>query len=187
MTAEIDLLSFVRGAVAAPAGCGKTHLIAQSLRRHTAEKPILILTHTNAGVAALRGRLDKASVARKAYRLSTIDGWLMRLVDLFPRRSQIDRKILNLERPQHDYPAIRQGAARILRERHINDILAASYAGLIVDEYQDCSDWQHHIISHTATTLPAAVLGDPQPSPRTAVRLISACNYGQPPACRAKP
>jgi superfamily II DNA or RNA helicase len=61
-----DLLAINRGTVTAPAGCGKTHLIAEALKRHGAAKPILILTHTNAGVAALRGRLDKAGVPPRA-------------------------------------------------------------------------------------------------------------------------
>ncbi len=59
---EIDLLEISRGTVVAPAGCGKTHLIADALSRHTGTKPILVLTHTNAGVAALRGRLERAGV-----------------------------------------------------------------------------------------------------------------------------
>jgi hypothetical protein len=71
----IDLLSIARGTVTAPAGCGKTHLIADALTRHENTKPILILTHTNAGVVALRGRLDRLRVPPKAYRLLTIDGW----------------------------------------------------------------------------------------------------------------
>jgi hypothetical protein len=44
MPAVIDLLTIERGTVTAPAGCGKTHLIAQSLMRHTEAKPILIST-----------------------------------------------------------------------------------------------------------------------------------------------
>ncbi len=82
-----DLLAIDRGIVTAPAGCGKTQLIAEALTRHTATKPILVLTHTNAGVVALRGRLDRAGVPSKAYRLSTIDGWAMRLISTFPARS----------------------------------------------------------------------------------------------------
>ena len=57
--AEVDLLEIECGSVTAPAGCGKTHLIAETLLRHSGPKPILVLTHTNAGVAALRGRLSK--------------------------------------------------------------------------------------------------------------------------------
>lgn len=89
-TSEFDLLTIERGLVIAPAGCGKTQLIANALRNHKFAKPILVLTHTNSGVAALRGRLDKAGVKPSAYRLSTIDGWAIRLISTFPLRSGYD-------------------------------------------------------------------------------------------------
>ena len=70
---DIDLLAINRGTVTAPAGCGKTHLIAEALTRHGGSKPILVLTHTNAGVVALRGRLDRLACLPKpiAFRQST--------------------------------------------------------------------------------------------------------------------
>jgi len=80
---EIDILAIARGAITAPAGCGKTHLIAEALTRHAGVKPIMILTHTNAGVVALRGRLDGLRVPSNSYRLATIDGWAMRLTPPF--------------------------------------------------------------------------------------------------------
>jgi hypothetical protein len=43
----------------------------------------------------------------------------------------------------------------------VNNILAASYARLIVDEYQDCSVRQHSLVSWAAQVLPTCVLGDP--------------------------
>ena len=89
---ELDLLAIERGSVTAPAGCGKTHQIAYTLTRHTAPKPILILTHTNAGVVALRSRLDRAGVPLRAYRLATIDGWAMRLISMFPLRGRMIRR-----------------------------------------------------------------------------------------------
>jgi hypothetical protein len=61
-TDDVDLLAINRGTVTAPAGCGKTHLIAVALTRHTSRKRILVLTHTNAGCVALRGRLDRFGV-----------------------------------------------------------------------------------------------------------------------------
>ena len=88
MTNTLDLLGIERGLIVAPAGCGKTQLIANALTRHTDGKPILILTHTNAGVGALRQRLTRAGVKPSAYRLSTIDGWSMRLVSTFPRGAE---------------------------------------------------------------------------------------------------
>ncbi|QGY80268.1 DNA helicase UvrD [Sphingorhabdus lacus] len=158
---DVDLLAIDRGTVTAPAGCGKTHLIAQALTRHSETKPVLVLTHTNAGVAALRARLDKAGVAPGRYRLSTIDGWCMRLLTLFPKRGGHDPAILSIGNPKAHYPAIRQAAGVLLRDGHINDVLAATYDRLIVDEYQDCSQVQHAIIYYAAQSLRTCVLGDP--------------------------
>lgn len=157
---DIDLLAINRGSVTAPAGCGKTHLIAEALTRHGG-KPILVLTHTNAGVVALRGRLDRAGVPAKSYRLSTIDGWAMRLISTFPARSAHNANLLQLTNPGTDYPKIRITAAKLLKAGHVSDILAASYARLLVDEYQDCSIRQHAVIAYAAQTLPTCVLGDP--------------------------
>jgi hypothetical protein len=159
--ADVDLLSIDRGTVTAPAGCGKTHLIAEALGRHAAPKPVLVLTHTNAGVAALRSRLDRAGVRPSGYRLSTIDGWCMRLLTLFPRRGGHDPEILSVQKPKSHYPAIRTAAAILLRDGHIADVLAATYDRLIVDEYQDCSEVQHAIVYYAARSLRTCVLGDP--------------------------
>ena len=156
-----DLLAIDRGSVSAPAGCGKTQLVAGALARHTGPKPILVLTHTNAGVVALRGRLDKAGVPSSAYRLSTLDGWAMRLLTTFPMRSGHDPRILKLTHPGQDYPAIRLAAAELLHAGHVADVLAATYDRLIVDEYQDCSEIQHAIVGIASETLKTCVLGDP--------------------------
>lgn len=161
MTHDIDLLAIRRGTVSAPAGCGKTHLIAEALKRHADEKPALILTHTNAGVVALRQRLDKMGVPVKAYRLATLDGWAMRLIATFPARANCDPKILSLTDPKNQYPAIRKAAAEMLKAKHLGDVLAATYSRLIVDEYQDCSLVQHAIVYYAAQSLPCCVLGDP--------------------------
>jgi hypothetical protein len=158
---EIDLLAIDRGSISAPAGCGKTHLIAQALTRHRGPKPILVLTHTNAGVAALRGRLDRLQVSWASYRLATLDGWAMRLIATFPGRSGHDPSILNLGNPKGNYPAIRVAAAKMLQAGHISDVLSASYDRLIVDEYQDCSEIQHIIVGLASSTLRTCVLGDP--------------------------
>lgn len=157
----IDLLAIRRGTVTAPAGCGKTHLIADALARHTGSRPILVLTHTNAGVVALRGRLERAGVAKSSYRLSTLDGWAIRLLKTFPARAGHDPSILELNNPRADYPAIRAAACTLLHERHINEILAASYDRLIVDEYQDCNLAQHTMVIGAAESLGTCVLGDP--------------------------
>lgn len=161
MVPEIDLLAVDRGTVTAPAGCGKTHLIANALSRHTRPKPVLVLTHTNAGVAALRSRLERARVPSSAYKLATIDGWAMRLLTLFPQRAGHDPRILTVTNPGSHYPAIRTAARDLLAAQHINDVLQATYDRLIVDEYQDCAVAQHEIVVHASAALRTCVLGDP--------------------------
>jgi len=158
---EIDLLDVKRGAVTAPAGCGKTQLIANALSRCGGRKPVLVLTHTNAGVAALRGRLERASVPASRFRLATLDGFAMRLIAMFPRRSGHDPAILELVRPASDYPAIREAAVTLLEPGHLSDVLSATYGRLFIDEYQDCSLTQHALAVSAAEVLPTCVLGDP--------------------------
>lgn len=158
---DFDLLAVKRGAITAPAGCGKTHLIADALLRHVCSKPILVLTHTNAGVVALRERLKKANVPASRYRLSTIDGWAIRLIKTFPSRSAHDPSLVLLSRPSSDYPNIRDAASNLLSSGHVSDVLESSYFQLVVDEYQDCSIRQHSVISQASEVLPTCVLGDP--------------------------
>jgi hypothetical protein len=158
---DIDLIAIARGTVTSPAGCGKTRLIARTLTRQADSKPILVLTHTNAGVVALRGLLDREGVPPRRYRLCTIDGWAMRLISTFPHRSAHSPDILKLNNPAIDYPNIRVAAARLLESEHVSDILAASYKRIIVDEYQDCSIRQHAVLAYAAQVLPTCALGDP--------------------------
>lgn len=160
-TTTIDLLAIQRGAVTAPAGCGKTHLIAEALKRHRGSKPVLVLTHTNAGVAALRGRLLANSVPSSAYRISTIDGWALRLISTFPQRAAFRKGLLDLKAPGRDYPEVRWTAAKLIHAGHISDVIEASYARLLVDEYQDCSTRQHTLVGLASEILPTCVLGDP--------------------------
>lgn len=158
---EIDIFQWRRGSVTAPAGCGKTQLIADSLTQHTDNKPVLVLTHTNAGVTALRTRLQRGGVPNSAYVVSTIDGFAMRLAGKFPLRAGLDARALELATPNNDYPAIRIGVQGLLQSRHINDPMASTYSRLLVDEYQDCNAAQHGIVCALAQTLPTCILGDP--------------------------
>ncbi|MGA3797726.1 UvrD-helicase domain-containing protein [Pseudomonas fluorescens] len=161
MPAEIDLSTVERGSVTAPAGCGKTQLIADTLAAHTDAKPVLILTHTNAGVAALRARLQRARIQSSRYQIATLDGFAMRLISKFPARSGHDPRILLLENRTHDYPAIRHAAGHLLQNGHISHVIRASYSRLLVDEYQDCNQSQHVIVAWLAQSIPTCVMGDP--------------------------
>ena len=161
MVPEIDLFAIERGAIVSPAGCGKTELVVRNVVLHSAPPPVLILTHTNAGVQALRSRLQQVGALPQSYVLSTIDGWAVRLVTTFPQRSCHDVRTCSFSNPRSDYPKIRQNATRLLEDGHLSDVLCASYAHVIVDEYQDCSLDQHKLASSVANSVPTCILGDP--------------------------
>ncbi|MBX8472112.1 UvrD-helicase domain-containing protein [Pseudomonas sp. RIT778] len=158
---EFDLRAVRLGTITAPAGCGKTQIIADTLIQHTGRKPVLILTHTNAGVTTLRLRMQRGNVPSSAYRIATLDGFAMRLVSFFPARSGLPADTLELRNPGGDYPAIRVAALHLLQGGHLNETLGATYAHVIVDEYQDCNLVQHSLVTALATVLPTCVLGDP--------------------------
>ena len=143
------------GSVVAPAGCGKTQTIVNALADYDGP-PVLVLTHTNAGVTALRLRLNRAAVPPTRYRLGTIDGWALKLIGLYPGLAghrNVDGRI--------DYPATRDAAVAIVEGGILSPVLRATYGRVVVDEYQDCSTQQHHLIRALAVELPCHVLGDP--------------------------
>jgi superfamily I DNA/RNA helicase len=154
---EIDIFQARLGSITAPAGCGKTQLIADALSQHTGDKPVLVLTHTNAGVAALRARLQRGGVRSSAYMVSTIDGFAMRLAVKFPLRTGLDTWVLELTNPNVDYPLIRSAVQGLLQAGHINDLISSTYSRLLVDEYQDCNIAQHCIVCSIAQILASLV------------------------------
>lgn len=100
-------------------------------------------------------------VPSSAYRVSTIDGFAMRLAAKFPLRAGLNARALELANPNADYPAIRGAVQRLLQAGHIGDPIASTYSRLLVDEYQDCNTAQHAIVCSIAQTLPTCILGDP--------------------------
>lgn len=72
---------FERGAIVEPAGRGKTELIAKvaALGRRT-----LVLTHTSAGIQAIRDRLKRMRVPQSAVVLDFIAGWSLRYAHALP-------------------------------------------------------------------------------------------------------
>lgn len=158
---ELDILAHRRASVSAPAGCGKTQLITSALLRSKDSKPALVLTHTNAGRAALEQRLKKLGVGSGAARVATLDSWAIRLVQCFPQRSGLAPAVLRVQGNNAHYAAIRQAAVGILLAGHADQIITATYSRVIVDEYQDCGSLQHEMILALANLLPTVVLGDP--------------------------
>ena len=144
------------GYVVAPAGYGKTYLIAESTARSTGRQ--LILTHTYAGVNALRRKMRILRVSEEFYRIDTIASWALRLSLSYSGTSgwEIKRPANNQE-----WGALYEACARLLDHEFVRRIVRASYEGLYVDEYQDCSTAQHGIVLKLARDLPTRVLGDP--------------------------
>lgn len=157
MTDALTLASSARASVCAPAGYGKTELIGRALlvgpdKRH------LVLTHTHAGVHALRERFQKLGVPRERYRIDTIAGWALQYAQAFPKTTQYTPPEQAL---QENWQAIYEGVTRLVQSSPTRLVLTATYRGVYVDEYQDCTKPQHRLITAIAALLPCRVLGDP--------------------------
>src|SRR5690349_10849341 len=120
-----------RGAVQAPAGCGKTWMIATAVAQHASGRQ-LVLTHTHAGVDALRRKLRAHGVSRRQYELETIAGWALEVSVAYPETTGL---VNRLPRDSKDYESIYCGVEKLLRLSPIRRILRASYAGVFIDEY----------------------------------------------------
>lgn len=145
-----------RVVVLAPAGCGKTHLIASALSH--APPCQLILTHTNAGTQVLRERFARLGVTDRRPEVDTIASFALRFANAYPQLAHVS---IRQPRTTPEWRAVYKGAAEVLRLPIGRRVVAASYQGIFVDEYQDCSLPQHDFILALAETLPCRVLGDP--------------------------
>lgn len=150
-----DFAECRRGVVVAPAGCGKTHLIAESVATSVGRQ--LILTHTHAGVRSLLNHLKKQRVPSNLFRVCTIDGFALRYASSFPGISN-----WTVQHPQSDeWRVLRLAAVKTLERMSVRRVVACSYAGFFVDEYQDCTEGQHLLIQRLLAILPGRVVGDP--------------------------
>ena len=93
-------------------------------------KPILVLTHTNAGVAALRGRLEKAGVKPAGYRAATLDGFAIRLISTLMTPRQI-RGVLSQESLGPSEPPPAPNWRTAIRSSSIARSAAASFTATI--------------------------------------------------------
>jgi len=152
-----EFASKPRALVVAAAGCGKTELIAKAVAISPSERQ-LVLTHTHAGVRALRERLKKMGVSPKACRVETIDGFALRYAAAFPRISAC-----TVPEPSEgcDWVSVRESCRRAFDNRHIRHVFTQSYTGFYVDEYQDCTVSQHRLVLQLARLRPCRIVGDP--------------------------
>lgn len=150
-----DFAASGRGFVVAPAGCGKTHLIAEAVRICSGRQ--LILTHTHAGVRSLLNHLKRQSVAASAFQVCTIDGFALKYASAFPGLS----KWMIHQPANDDWRLLRLAALKVLERSAIRRVIRCSYSGFFVDEYQDCTSGQHQLIEILLEILPGRAVGDP--------------------------
>ena len=156
VTSPEALAAAVKAYVVAPAGCGKTELIAAAVAADSGSRQ-LILTHTHAGVGALRNRLRRYGVPKARARVETIAGFALRIASAYPSMSGFS----NTRPRDAQWADVYAAATRVLSTRVGKEILVASYAGVYVDEYQDCVTDQHGLVLALAEVLPTRILGDP--------------------------
>ena len=160
---EVTAAGFVAAlpvSVTLPAGTGKTHLLAQAARQIVAGGGrTLILTHTNAGVHAIQKRLKSFGLTAGA-RVFTLTSFGFLLARAYPNIGQLKVPPTPDWDDSENYVA---AAHRITTNQTIRRVLAASFSHAVVDEYQDCSELQHHFVCAITEAIPATgVLGDPK-------------------------
>lgn len=150
-----ELLALGNAAVVAPAGHGKTEIIANvaALGRRA-----LILTHTHAGVHAIRARLKRLGVSHHAVAVDTIAGWCMRYAHAFPG---VAKPPANMPKTGAEWEQLYVGAALALGVSAVREVVAASYDRILIDEYQDCGGSQHALAIALSGIVPTLIFGDP--------------------------
>lgn len=145
--------------VVLPAGCGKTETIAALVAAVSADgQRSLVLTHTHAGVDALKRRFRKWGVAAAAATVRTLDSWCFDLISSFPQLADIE---VDAEPDWHETVRYHAAGTQATMSAAVRRMLTASYELLIVDEYQDCQLWQHDLVREISSVVPTCVFGDP--------------------------
>lgn len=150
-----DLIALGNAAIVAPAGHGKTEIIANvtALGRRA-----LILTHTHAGVHAIRSRMKRLDVQNSATTVDTIASWCMRYGHAFPG---VAKPPPGMPKTGADWEQLYRGAALALQVSAVREVVAASYDRILIDEYQDCGGSQHELAIAISGIVPTLIFGDP--------------------------
>lgn len=148
-----DFLSQEKSLLIAPAGYGKTYTIVQCVNKANGKS--LILTHTHAGVAALKNALKEQQIDKKYYEIETITSYAQKYVKAYCAETLPDITDDNY------WIFILEKAESIFKNTHIKDVIKQTYSHLFVDEYQDCTISQHKVILAVSESIPTHILGDP--------------------------
>jgi DNA helicase-2/ATP-dependent DNA helicase PcrA len=142
------------GFVESPAGCGKTEAIVRTVGTYCSGCQ-LILTHTHSGVDALRQRFREHNIPTGKYHIDTIAGWSWGWVRNYPSNADYQGST-EIAVWNEVYAAM----SNLLQKNFVRKGVLNSYAGIIVDEYQDCTVSMHRLIADLKRLLPCRVLGD---------------------------
>jgi hypothetical protein len=142
------------GFVEAPAGCGKTETIVRTIGSFC-EGRQLVLTHTHAGVDALRQRFRHHAIKQSKYHIDTIAGWAWGWVRMYPCNSVYSGATKIAE-----WSSVYASMCTLLDKTFVRQGILNSYCGIIVDEYQDCTVEMHRLIVALKALMPCRVLGD---------------------------
>jgi len=148
-----EFLSQRKSLLIAPAGYGKTYTIVQCVNK--ADGKSLILTHTHAGVAALKNALKEQQIDKKYYEIETITSYAQKYAKAYSAEKLPDITDNNY------WVSILEKAENIFKNTHIKDVIKQTYSQLFVDEYQDCTISQHKVILAISECIPTHILGDP--------------------------
>ena len=78
-----EFLSKDKSMIIAPAGYGKTHTIMECLHIIDADKKCLILTHTHAGIASIKEKMQKGDINPSKFSIDTISSFALRFTNAF--------------------------------------------------------------------------------------------------------
>lgn len=139
-----DAIAFAPCSIELPAGAGKTHLIASIAKFSASQgKSVLVLTHTNAGVAVIKSRLRNFEVDSSLVSVATICSWSEKISLAYPLLSGVDWTISHDDKNYYDMCV--SCATRLCSVDAIASILVDSYSLILIDEYQDCDIIQHQL------------------------------------------
>lgn len=156
-----ELISKNTAAIIAPAGHGKTEMLSEIVERSSGK--LLLLTHTNAGVDAIKKRMNKKNIPANRYNVETIASFCIKWCYSYCSTSNINKSLSSLVKEQATayYTQFYSGAKTLFSKSWAGAVLKATYSRVIVDEYQDCTLEHHSIMLQICKHLPLIALGDP--------------------------
>lgn len=140
--------------VVSPAGYGKTYSIAECVKYTTGRQ--LILTHTHAGITSIKTKLSNAGIPGTKFRVETISSFAQKYMMAFYKGNDIP----DLEDSNY-HEFLLSKSVPIIKSGVVRKVIKATYSGLFIDEYQDCTKSQHSMILALSSILPTHIFGDP--------------------------